>query len=253
MISIIIPTVGRSSIKTTQASLAGQVYKEFETIIIEDKERSGSNWARNMGYKKAKGEYLLFLDDDVVLDKYFLKKMFNTLEKYQDSSYAYCHYYRCGIFNDIFRAIPFSAEELKKRNYISTMSLVRKKDFVGWDEKIKRYQDWDLWLSMLEKGKTGILIDETLFKANFRGRCITNKDLVSNLKARKIILDKHSLPDDTDYYIEIIEEQKDWIDHLQQDIDKLNGEIRVLVNGEKKSNINFLRKLILNYKKEIDG
>ena len=45
------------------------------------------------------------------------------------------------------------------------MSLIRRKDFPqsGWDESIKKLQDWDLWLQMLSEGKTGLWIPQVLF------------------------------------------------------------------------------------------
>ena len=50
--------------------------------------------------------------------------------------------------------------------YIHTMSLIRANDFPkhGWDENIKKLQDWDLWLTMSSQGKKGIFIDKFLFK-----------------------------------------------------------------------------------------
>ena len=50
-------------------------------------------------------------------------------------------------------------------------SFIRREHFssVGWDESIKKLQDWDLWLTMLEQGHTGIWIGQILFKAQTGG------------------------------------------------------------------------------------
>jgi hypothetical protein len=46
------------------------------------------------------------------------------------------------------------------------MSLIRRSDFpeTGWDESIKKLQDWDLWLTMLEQGHVGLWINKILFR-----------------------------------------------------------------------------------------
>ncbi len=48
--------------------------------------------------------------------------------------------------------------------YIHTTALIRREHFPGFDEKIKKFQDWDLWLTMLEQGHEGIWLPEVLFK-----------------------------------------------------------------------------------------
>ena len=60
------------------------------------------------------------------------------------------------------RSCEFDTQKLKQNNCILT-SLIRK-DAIKWDESLKRFQDWDLWLSMAEKGKTGVWVDEYLLR-----------------------------------------------------------------------------------------
>ncbi|MFC1613341.1 glycosyltransferase family 2 protein [Patescibacteria group bacterium] len=64
-----------------------------------------------------------------------------------------------------FKPGKFSSEKLKKMNYIHTTALIRRECFPanGFDTKLKKFQDWDLWLAMLENGHRGIWLPETLF------------------------------------------------------------------------------------------
>ena len=39
----------------------------------------------------------------------------------------------------------------------------------GWDESLKKFQDWDLWLTMLEQNHKGKWISEVLFTAQTGG------------------------------------------------------------------------------------
>jgi hypothetical protein len=106
-----------------------------------------------------------------------LEKMVSALEKNKNTAYAYCGFLWAG---KKFAGRRFDEDALKKMNYIHTTSLIRKEFFPGFDESIKRFQDWDLWLTILENSGCGILIDEYLFEVrNVRGRKNISKWLPS--------------------------------------------------------------------------
>ncbi|MFA5133591.1 MAG: glycosyltransferase family A protein [Patescibacteria group bacterium] len=195
MISIIIPLYnGKKTIAQAINSILKQTYKDLEIIVIDDGSTDGSadlipaisirpdserakagipiklikqknlgaNAARNRGAKEAHGEYLFFCDADIILKPYALERLKKTLDSNAEAAYAYCSF-KFGIKK--ITSQKFDIEILKKYNYISTMSLVRKKDFSGFDEKLQKFQDWDLWLTMAMEGKYGIFVSEVLFKA----------------------------------------------------------------------------------------
>ncbi len=186
MISIIIPTYqhGNTILKTLK-SIFNQTEQNFEVIIVNDgstddtkkkleiaqkkwpgkikvinQERKGANSARNRGYQESKGDFLFFCDADVELRKDCLEKMIKTLKENPSASYVYSSF-KFGW--KIFPSFDFDPERLKKMPYISMMSLIRREHFPGFDENIKKFQDWDLWLTMLEKGYYGVRIPEILF------------------------------------------------------------------------------------------
>jgi len=194
LVSIIIPTKGDRDIGPTLESVRKQSFRNYEIIQIQDKEHRGAPWARNKGEKQAKGDFILFLDDDIVLDREYLAKMMKALASNPKAAYAYCHYRRKGKFDDVYKSLPFDGEFLRRNhNFISTMSLMRHADFVPWDEKLKRLQDWDMWLTLLEKGKKGIFIDEILFTANYRGDGITKTDYWYIRNTIDIVRVKHGM------------------------------------------------------------
>jgi len=86
----------------------------------------------------------------------------------------------------------FSAERLLQTNFISTMSLIRTEAFPGFDERIQRLQDWDLWLTMLEQGKIGAYCGATVFSTKVRNG-ITKNGRMGWDEANKIIKQKHNL------------------------------------------------------------
>ena len=97
--SIIIPVYNvEKYLKRCLESVRQQTFSDFEVIIINDgstdkslsvakkypyqiitTENKGLSSARNLGIKKAKGDYLLFLDSDDFLEKDLLKELNNNL------------------------------------------------------------------------------------------------------------------------------------------------------------------------------
>lgn len=200
MISIIIPVYNQAKkLIATLESINKQSYRDFEIIIVNDgssdnpeslfidyirkkdldchfvflnQENKGAPAARNRGRREAKGEYLFFCDADAILLPNALETMWSALEQHWSFSYAYSSF-RWG--RKLFSVGPFDPERLMKGPYIHTMSLIRASDFPasGWDENIKKLQDWDLWLTMLEEGRSGFFIPEVLFSVSPGGTIST--------------------------------------------------------------------------------
>ncbi len=104
---------------------------------------------------------MLFCDSDALLKKICLEKMKLVLDNNPNKSYVYCRF-KYGF--KTFPSFDFDAEKLKQFNYINIASLIRREHFPGFDENFKKFQDWDLWLTMLEQGHTGVLIKEVLLQ-----------------------------------------------------------------------------------------
>lgn len=130
-------------------------------ILFIEQVNSGAPSARNRGFRACSGDFVIFWDADIIGQSDMLERMYIALEQATDCSYAYSQF-RFG-FKKI-KSAPFSADTLKKNNYISTMSLIRRKDVVPFDESLKRFQDWDMWLTMLGQKKIGIFIPFVLFR-----------------------------------------------------------------------------------------
>lgn len=103
--SIIVPVFNRpDEVDELLESLTHQSEKDFEVVIVEDgsqtpceevckryehmmdihyyyKENSGPGQSRNYGAERAKGEYLLILDSDVVLPEGYLKAVSDELSR----------------------------------------------------------------------------------------------------------------------------------------------------------------------------
>ena len=172
-------------------------------------EHSGASSARNFGYSKSCGDYIFFCDADVIfLKNNALELMIKKLENNLNKAYCYSSFkygwkkFKCG---------EFDKNKLKNNNYISTMSMIRRealekiKDNGPWDKSLKKFQDWDLWLMMLENNLTGIWINKVLWKVKGRGsisswlpkifyKIFKNNNKIKNYnKYKNIILEKYNL------------------------------------------------------------
>jgi glycosyltransferase involved in cell wall biosynthesis len=144
-----------------------QILEQYrDKITVIDQPNAGAPAARNSGAKIARAPFLLFCDADIILNRDCLQKMSDALQRHPESSYIYSSF----IFGSKkFKLWPFDPGKLKQMPYIHTASLLRREHFPGFDKKLKRFQDWDLWLTMLEAGHTGWFIDEILFRVKAGG------------------------------------------------------------------------------------
>lgn len=187
MISVIVPAYNAArTIGRCLESIFSQSLQNFEVIVVNDgstdatlerleflqkrwparlkvviQKNRGAPAARNYGVRIAKGEYLIFCDADVVMRRDMLEKMLQVLYLHPEASYVYSSF-KFGWKK--FVLWDFDAQRLREMPYIHTTSLIRTEHFPGFDETVKRLQDWDLWLTMLEKKHTGVWIPEVLFK-----------------------------------------------------------------------------------------
>jgi len=81
-LSVIICTSGRSeSLKKCLQSLKRQSFKDFEIIQVKEK---GLAKARDLGWRRAKGEVVSWIDDDVVVSKNWAKELVKIFKENKD-------------------------------------------------------------------------------------------------------------------------------------------------------------------------
>lgn len=173
----------------TTDSLRFQTYQDFKIVIVPDQDK-GANWARNEGFKQCDTEFVIFSDNDISWKENALEVMMETLRHFPRTSYTYG---RFKVGDKIWGHQMFDPVKLLTANYISTMSLIRADDFRlcgGFDETLKGYQDWDLWLNLLiNHKKRGVYCNELTFTTEHREGISTNR----TMEAARIINDKYKL------------------------------------------------------------
>lgn len=211
LVSVIIPSWNNAeSLAHTLHHLMLQTYRHLEIIVVDDgstdhtadivknfphvtylpRSHAGAPAARNAGRSAAHGQFVLFCDADVTPHPRMIERMATALQVKPEASYAYCNFRFGWRTFDLF---DFSAERLRRSNYISMMSLIRAADCPPFDESLTRLQDWDLWLTMLERNQVGTWVPSRLFSAAAGKRGISQKIQAPPAEAIQRIRSKHRL------------------------------------------------------------
>lgn len=143
--------VDDGSTDDTQAVVRPYVARGVARLITQA--NAGAAAARNRGAREARGTFVMFVDADASMPPDTLARLHHALCTHPRAAYAYGDF-RYGWKR--FRAGEFDARRLRQRNDIHTGALIRLERFPGFDESLKRFQDWDLWLTMAERGDEGV-------------------------------------------------------------------------------------------------
>ena len=184
LISVIVPFYNSEKfIEQTIKSILNQTFPCYEILIIDDgstnkialekleqikeldkrikvfhKQNEGLATTRDYGASKSDehARYLMFIDDDDLIEPTFLECGFWTLETNKDAAWAYSDSLGFGSIEYTWNKY-FSSEKMKKENDLISAALVRKTDFFlvnGYNLKEKAVnEDWNFWLKLLSKGK----------------------------------------------------------------------------------------------------
>lgn len=154
---------------------------------------------RNFALEQAQGRYVLYIDADDFLDNDALLLMENELDNDPELRLVYGDRFNFGDpalskqlgFSPHWTSHNFSIDLLHRSNFISMPSLIRRKYFQGFDERIRLNQDWEAWLSLLQSDNQAKWIPRPLSFVRFHGK---NKTGIENEFTERLkILIKHKL------------------------------------------------------------
>lgn len=169
-------------------------YKHSPCEIIINDEDGNAAQKRNEGFKKSTQPFVLFLDDDKLLPKDYIKILFEAINE-QEIDFVYTGYRGIVLYPDThpvknnyrIKTRDFNVQALKQNNYIDTTSLMRRTAFPGFDESLPQHDDWDLYLNMASRGSKGKAIHGLEFFSFFFDEGITsinNKDCSDIIRKR---------------------------------------------------------------------
>lgn len=131
-------------------------YKKPKTKVIHTKNQ-GLVKARNTALEHATGEYILPLDADDLIASDYIKDAVEHFDTHPNTGIVYCIAERFGEKKGIWEFPEFSVENLVHQCVIFNSAFFRKKDsdlVGGYSLNMNyNYEDWDLWLKIVELGR----------------------------------------------------------------------------------------------------
>jgi len=187
--------------KDNSASIAKDYVQRDQRVKYIYQDNAGPSSARNHGVKESTGKYVFFLDGDDKIAPNYLKLGISYME---ENSECVCFFTEVQFFGAKSGKTNVKYTDYKGQLCQSSLwccGFMRRTDFDrigGFDEKMKGFEDWELYIRLLYKHDYVYIYPEPLFYYR-----IANKDSVgtnANKKYTEIttyIYEKHK-----DKYIE---------------------------------------------------
>lgn len=180
LVSIIVRTANRDTLDQALDSIAAQTYRGIEVILVDVQgrdqlgrpERCGEfamrtasagaplrrGAAANLGLSQARGDYILFLDDDDWLLPEHIAGLVEAVRGGEGAAAAYAGVVCRGETPDgdwpvlhTFNA-PYDPLRLLIENYLPIHAVLFARrllgESLGFDERLDVYEDWDFWLQL---------------------------------------------------------------------------------------------------------
>lgn len=191
-VSIIVPCYNQSEyLSEALDSVLSQTYTNWECVIVNDgssdntenvaleyckkderfkyfyQNNKGVSAARNNGIKESCGYYILPLDGDDIIEQTYLEKAVMYFEYNPNTTLVYCNADFIGAKNGLWQLPEYKYDSFIWNNCIFVSALYKREDFdktVGYNVNMdKGLEDWDFWLSLLNKDSVVHRINEVLF------------------------------------------------------------------------------------------
>jgi len=181
LVSVIVRSMDRESLKEALDSISAQTWPAIEILVVNAKGPHRDlppSWgphplkvlskghplprseAANLGLKAAQGTYASFLDDDDLLFEDHLGSLISKLEKTPDIRAIYS-----GVRVEVYEKdskspirsfdfnAPFNLQRLRGRNYIPIHAMLFERSLIiqdrcCFDETLDLFEDWDFWLQL---------------------------------------------------------------------------------------------------------
>lgn len=196
-VSVIIPCYNLGAyLSDAVESVLAQTRQDFEIVIVDDGStdpdtqalladyrrpntrviriaHAGVSEARNVAIANATGPYLCALDADDRLEPTYLEKAVRALDEDPSITFVSCWARTFGDEAWDWKPDRCDLPALLCEDTVCTAALVRRDAVLavgGFDTQIpiQGAEDWELWLTLVERGYRGVILPEVLF--NYRRR-----------------------------------------------------------------------------------
>jgi glycosyltransferase involved in cell wall biosynthesis len=185
LVSIVVPCFNSvRSLLETVASVAAQTYAPIELVLVDDgstdgtvelirclvaepgpltirawfQPNSGVAAARNRGIEVARGDFILPLDADDIINSSMVADCVTTLTERPEVSIAFTDREDFGELAGLYPSGSFELERLRYFNQIPYASMYRRdvwSDVGGYRSNVDGFDDWDFWVAAALRGHRG--------------------------------------------------------------------------------------------------
>lgn len=179
LVSVLVRSMNRDVLTEALDSIALQTYPHIEILVIDatgGRHRTLPLWwgrfplrfiasdgplrrsaAANRGMSEARGEFLMFLDDDDLLEPDHLSTLVTRLSASTDKRCAYSgvrvdYLHNSELVRSETLSHPFNRHQLRGRNYIPIHAVLFHRSLYDqgcrFDETLDTLEDWDFWLQL---------------------------------------------------------------------------------------------------------
>ncbi len=146
-------------------------------VVVLRTPNRGAPAARNHGIEHAKADYVLCLDADDVLEPDFLAETVPRLDLEPAVGVVATHVEFFGERHGVWEPPDYTPSTLLWENCIPSASLFRKACWreAGGYADLAACQDWNLWLSMVERGWRWAVVPKVLYRYRVRSGSISDR------------------------------------------------------------------------------
>lgn len=192
LVSIIIPAYNSESfIAETLDSVLSQTYRNWECIIVDDgstdgtrpiveryiqkdsrfqyrhQENQGPSVARNNAIAHSSGKYILPVDADDMITPFYVVKAVDYFEQFPSTKLVYGLVSFFGDKTGMWDLPEYNYNDFIFNNCIISSAMFKREDYAktsGYNPNmVYGHEDWDLWLSLLDKDSIVHRLNEVVY------------------------------------------------------------------------------------------
>jgi glycosyltransferase involved in cell wall biosynthesis len=164
-------------------------------VQVIHKVNEGLSKARNTGIERSTGEFLVCLDADDLIQPSYCSSCLNAFRERPGVGFVYSTMQVFGEEQYLWSDVPFSALALLADNYVPCASMFRRRvweEAGGFCETMKLgYEDWDFWLSVVEKGWHGYHLPGKLFWYRKHGKTMLTYSHMKRKELKRLLRQRH--------------------------------------------------------------
>lgn len=197
LVSVLIRSMDRTSLSEALASVAAQSYPAIEVVVVNAKGeahadvgalcgrfpirfansvgRLARSAAANVALAQARGDYLIFLDDDDLIDAGHIASLVSTLARSLHCQAAFSGTRltdATGVTVGVYDH-AYSQAQLLIGNFLPIHAVLFSRDLVEqgcrFDTALDTYEDWDFWLQIAQRTAFAPTGDVTAVYRSFLG------------------------------------------------------------------------------------